>query len=567
MPQNKVLYKTNNKYTNILASRYSRHYTDFVFTKSSYITTKKKVYKDKQNNTVTANKYNVYEYTDPINNRLSTPFTATDIYLHKLNNNIYAMDRYNIRRPSELLRLYTMVELSKSLMFSFINIFMNIYNLKAKFDKTLVRININDIYQGLIWATHENQIIFSKQFIITKVLNRREIDRIIIDKYDPPMEYTNEATFTVTPAKEIPYIRNIPIVRDMYKVDTKPETINKVPVNRRLSESIELNGLEQFFYNNIPLANRNLEVLYKEFFDLTREEVEEETPAVAEIVEAAFNTEEMFPTLTATPVVKPQKVLAWGRKETPGPKPKSVEEISVESALQEPNDATTLSADATSAASAAPAPATTTSAAAAAKSSEVTEPLPFSNAIDKINKQISTANSTELPKLRAELARLQRLQDIEIKKKALQARADASVLLAPSSPYASQEELDDFYRRLKKSPIKEKITLMNQRIAILQKELNNPRSDMRTEELQRPLKREIGRLRKDVQELESDKSFVTTVAKQPVAKKPLKPVREINDPLYPELMTPSTKGSKEKYLKYKIKYLNLKKEYESLLNI
>jgi len=106
----KELYRTNNKFTEILAYRYALFIHDFEFTKSSD---------------------GKYIYTDPFPYKLETPFTATDIYLHRFDkhfNHEYAMDRYDINTTEKLHRLADIVELTKSIMMNFISICKKIMN-------------------------------------------------------------------------------------------------------------------------------------------------------------------------------------------------------------------------------------------------------------------------------------------------------------------------------------------------------------------------------------------------------------------------------------------------------
>ncbi len=268
---NKQLYITNNGFTEMLAFRYATYISDFEFTKSCN---------------------GEYTYTDPFPYKLASPFTATDIYLHRFDrhfNNDYAMDRYDLNTPSKLSRLADLVELSKSLMMSFISISYDIYS--SDINNTLIHklVNICPIYQELLWNKNKTPIL-NKRFSVYKLIQNNKITKIKINAElitDIPGD-----SFKLMTAIEIPYIGTFN--RDEF-LESCEERYNKksvIPTKNDIN-SIEVQGIERFIMNNNEFNDTDLDILYEEFFNLERDVPAEESIQTNVF---SFNTNE-FPEL------------------------------------------------------------------------------------------------------------------------------------------------------------------------------------------------------------------------------------------------------------------------------
>jgi hypothetical protein len=278
-PKYKELYTTNNKFTDILAYRFANYDESIIFTKSSKVDKIKRILKEKQKDKPSIVEYSkVYEFTDPLKNKLETPFTATDIYFHKFDTNIgngmYAFDRYNIKEPIQFNRLAELVELSKSIMMNFISISNNVMK---GIVNDIYNININKIYSGLIWNKYttpiNNPIIWNGQFNIKLTKYKGKIQNILIKKSD-----IKDRLIELKPirANEILYIGIVPIVAlpklvrgDVVEIKNKPiiEKYDKYLDNI----SHEIRGIERNLINGYPIDDFEMDRLYKDFFDKVRE--------------------------------------------------------------------------------------------------------------------------------------------------------------------------------------------------------------------------------------------------------------------------------------------------------
>ncbi len=272
---NKELYKTNNKFTEMLAFRYATYIPDFEFTKSSV------------NNNV---------FTDPFLFKLETPFTATDIYLHRFDrhfNDEYAMDRYEINTPNSLHRLAEIVELTKSLMMTFINISYKI--MSRDFTSNNIIFQLNNIYQGLIW--NKNSIpVYTKYFDVIKTLKDTKLVAVNIKKLDSPL--STPISVSILRAYEIPFIGILPPVEKRTKVN-----FSHVPVimesDKRNLNNIDLQGIEKFMIERRIIDDRTMDRIYSDFFDESRE-----APLEVDVIQGEFvelnktEYETMFPELT-----------------------------------------------------------------------------------------------------------------------------------------------------------------------------------------------------------------------------------------------------------------------------
>uniref|UniRef100_A0A6C0HVN1 Uncharacterized protein n=1 Tax=viral metagenome TaxID=1070528 RepID=A0A6C0HVN1_9ZZZZ len=294
---NKQLYITNNGFSEMLAFRYATYIPGFEFTKSC-------------NGEKT--------FTDPLKFKLASPFTATDIYLHRFDrhfNNDYAMYRYKLDSPSKLRRLADLVELSKSLMMSFISISYDILNNVKSNEVVIKLVSICPIYQELSWNINKTAI-FDKRFSTYKLIQNDKITKVIINS-----ELLGDIlgdSFNLMRAYEIPYVGTFPIEQleesDLGMYTNKPIVPTTYDINR-----IEVQGVERFIMNNYEFNDEELNKIYEEFFKLERNASAEESRESDEFI---LDTNE-FPQLDsnmhgvrALPVI-PQETLSPTRAPQP----------------------------------------------------------------------------------------------------------------------------------------------------------------------------------------------------------------------------------------------------------
>jgi hypothetical protein len=278
---NKELYRTNNHFTDILALRYAKYIHDFKFTKS-------------------CNGENTF--TDPLGFKLTTPFTATDIYLHRFDrhfNNEYAMDRYQIQTPTAIRRLADLVELSKSLMFYFLSISYDLLNAPTpQLKKTL---EFKYIYPQIVWTQHKEFTgnIFNT-FDIT--INRRFNGIRITTIPKTTILYPPFNLFKLMDVEEIPFVGIFTPVDNSEKCK---KTYEKSPVitseERRKLTEIDLQGIEYFMLENIVITEKYLDELHSEFFKVEREQIKEKAAAqAAYVAPTGYDSKLAYPELGAT---------------------------------------------------------------------------------------------------------------------------------------------------------------------------------------------------------------------------------------------------------------------------
>ncbi len=275
---NKLLYTTNNRFTDMLAVRYATYLPEFKFTKSCVNENKKS-----------------YVFSDPFPYKLETPFTATDIYLHRFDrhfNDEYAMDRYNINEPATLMRLARIVELTKSIMMNFINISYQIWSSSFVTPKQ-ISIKIHSIYQGLSWF-RESEHLWEGYFNINKKFNKGSLTAIFITKIDSA---TNN--IEIINAIEVPYVGIIPFALGKCK---EPYHNRNIIESRNTFDRIDLQGVERFMIENRGFDDRNMDRIYQNFFDSAREkplQIKEEQGDYIELSKEEFSIS--FPELNALP--------------------------------------------------------------------------------------------------------------------------------------------------------------------------------------------------------------------------------------------------------------------------
>ncbi len=272
---NKLLYKTNNKFTDILAFRYSKYIEDFQFTKSCN---------------------GEYTYSDPLEFKLTTPFTATDIYLHKFDrhfNEEYAMDRYDLNSSEKLHRLAEIVELAKSLMMTFISISYEIHSKEFLLNERVPRIvEIHNIFPTLIWNRMLRPV-WNKRFEIYKLASggRFRIDIKLLNE-TLPLPIKPISLFT---ALEIPFVgifKSVERNEGCSKPYTRQSIVRKdeiIPL-----DEIDLQGIERYIIKEQTISSDVLDKMYHEFFGSIRETAEEINNIPAKLVEL---TPEDFPAL------------------------------------------------------------------------------------------------------------------------------------------------------------------------------------------------------------------------------------------------------------------------------
>jgi hypothetical protein len=278
--QNKLLYRTNNKFTNALAFRYSTYIKGFEFTKSCN---------------------GAYTYTDPFSFKLATPFTATDIYLHRFDRHFddeYAMYRYDLDSPEKLHRLAELVELCKSLMMNFISISYYIASEAVLYrERVPINVDIHNIYPKLIW-NRGTRPVWSKLFEVYKHVQGRNLSRIDIDVLKSKLPITGKKIDLMT-SIEIPFVGISPPV-DIYQ--SCSPTYKKIPVvaeeDKKSFDKIDLQGVERYMFEENTISSEVLGKIYFDFFKSIREEVVETTAKKAEYVELTKDEfREIFPEL------------------------------------------------------------------------------------------------------------------------------------------------------------------------------------------------------------------------------------------------------------------------------
>jgi hypothetical protein len=176
------------------------------------------------------------------------------------------MDRYDINSPKKLKRLAELVELSKSLIMTFISISDTILNFSANTDHQMI-IDIHKIYPGLVWNhEHKSRSIFSKQFIVNKEDSGRQGSYIKIEQlnnFSPVAIHL----ITIIRAVEIPFVGVFPqINRDekctvaYYKVPVVPEE------QKRPLDDIDLRGVERYLFETYEIPHDLLVAFSNEFF-------------------------------------------------------------------------------------------------------------------------------------------------------------------------------------------------------------------------------------------------------------------------------------------------------------
>jgi hypothetical protein len=296
IPMIRKLFDTNNNFTETLAYRYARYYPDFKFTKSSI-----KKYNPR------TNEYFKQEYSNPLKFKLQSTFTITDVYLHKFDRHInygeYAMNRFNITNLNKITRLYKLMELAKSIMFTFISLSLQIKNIPTL--DQFIQVNIYDIYPGLIWNT-KKEIIISAVF---KIYKKDNIIHIDIQKTKDVYNELNIITCLEVPFLGIEhpvYKGKIPVEKDYGVIRYLPIIDPKITI---MLKKISPGGFEKYLIDD-TLHLDNITSIYKQFFNvgnLNYEEFEyvnkaDEDDQIDEYVEEP----ESFPELQHTSTVAPR---------------------------------------------------------------------------------------------------------------------------------------------------------------------------------------------------------------------------------------------------------------------
>ncbi len=233
IPENKEQYITNNFYTNNLATRYGNYYEDVrtIFTKSS-------------NSVVSDRNYiKVEEYIDPLNIKFQKPFTTTDIFLFYFGRKESSMERYNLSTVEHVMNLFNYIEILKSIMFTFVSLYIKISRNMDKISKSIMNLNIkiNQNYPSISWtklieSNNICEISITLEYHISK--KGTDINIKLCDKKCKPLEYLDVI--------EIPYKNTI-----------LPIQIKKVPLYK--SDSIKPIR-RQIIYTSLEDLNIPLEV-------------------------------------------------------------------------------------------------------------------------------------------------------------------------------------------------------------------------------------------------------------------------------------------------------------------
>lgn len=217
-------YRTNNWYTNLLAARYARYYSDpdIDITLSSFIL-QKKVDEDrtKKERYITGRIRDYIDFLNPSNlkQRLQVPFMITDLFFLKSRDGAQGFTRYELQNPETLIRTFKLMELAKSIMFTFLSIrtfiFDNIDNIMKMQpgDAKGLDFYFYSIYKTLSWANNiEIDKLGSINMSVSNVNGK------------PSISFNREDNFDILepiPCVEIPFIDfDIPIGERPIKIKT-----------------------------------------------------------------------------------------------------------------------------------------------------------------------------------------------------------------------------------------------------------------------------------------------------------------------------------------------------------
>ncbi len=298
IPANKELYTTNNFYTNILANRYGNYYEDVrnVFTKSSI------------GIIIDNNNVKLEEYIDPLNLKFQKPFTATDIFLFYFGKRETAMDRYNLSTVENILALFNYIELLKSLMFSFVSLYIYLIKTMSKFKSSDLNINfkINQLYTNLSWTKSiESQMIGQININIKYNISAKGtiININLCEKKCKPLEYLDVIEIpyknTILPIKikkipfnkyhSISYLKKELIYRTLdnnknISIDIFKDSIEGAILLNKL-DPLFISSLRKRFHETDDFSNKDETIYEQEYTELSIDEYLTQFPPLKETKE------------------------------------------------------------------------------------------------------------------------------------------------------------------------------------------------------------------------------------------------------------------------------------------
>ncbi len=294
IPKSKENYVTNNFYTNVFATRYGDYYEDIreVFNKKFMISQD------------TYNKIRVEEYIVPLDFRFQKPFTTTDIFLHYFGRRESSMERYNLTTVDNIKKLFNHVELTKSIMFTFVSLYMTIP--KSGANTINLNLKIQPVYSCLSWAkTLELRNIVESNITIDITISQRTGTIIRISECKKKCN-----PLVCMDVIEIPYKNEIlPIFTKKMHLSKYPNYKNKLEQiykslldNRNIPISVYKDSIEgAILLDNIN--ERFIALLRKKYYDMDDfTNQEDETVLVSneykELTEEEFRSE--FPSLNSS---------------------------------------------------------------------------------------------------------------------------------------------------------------------------------------------------------------------------------------------------------------------------
>ncbi len=275
IPQTKENYVTNNYYTNNLATRYGDYYEDIrsVFNKKFMISQKG------HKNII------IEEYADTLNFRFQKPFTTTDIFLHFFGKWQSALQKYNLTTIDNIKKLFDYVELTKSLMFTFVSLFMKVPKTNGAHTVNL-NLQILPIYPCLSWTKSIDIDIILEINITIHIKISQKTGKTTINVCNCETKCNRLVCMDVI---EIPYKNElIPLYKKKRHLSQYPNYKNKiVPVykslldNRNIPFDVYKNSIEGAILSN-NMNERFIKSLRKRYYEMDDFTNEDETVLVSE---------------------------------------------------------------------------------------------------------------------------------------------------------------------------------------------------------------------------------------------------------------------------------------------
>ena len=246
------LYKTNIPSINRTAFSLAQYYPDFIFTKSSVSYPRK-------------DKFITHEYIDVIPKTLYGPFNVSDLYVHyfpeirytksgtdyckhEVYRNRYAYDIFELSKPENISYAFDLMELAKSIIFTFTSLTIQLLQEKKRITKDkdiaknkneynlIIPLCIYNVYPTLPWV-NESNILLSKKLTI----NYRF--------YKQDSKLKHEETITVGPGESCVSEYFMPCREAPFKFELFDGIVN-APLETNTKQ--EFNGKQIYTIQTIP---------------------------------------------------------------------------------------------------------------------------------------------------------------------------------------------------------------------------------------------------------------------------------------------------------------------------